>query len=527
MRRLSAALLCAAALASACASAPKPQPAPAPAPAPAAAAAKPQPAPAGDNTVGSAADEPFRAHAPAPGQKPELVLPRFEQAKLSNGLTVIVSTRKELPLVSMGVAFADGGAQDTRGKAGISDLAYAMLLEGAGGLDAIALDNAFSDLGASPSLNVGADGAFLSTRVLTRNLEPALQLLSRVTQQPTFAPKDFDRRKKQHLKGLVQRLGSPGFLAQQAYLAQIYGENHPYGHVSGGTPATVQSVSLADARNWYRSHTGPRAAALVFAGDITLADAQALAQKYFGGWKGGAVRPKPPPAPPVPPRQAVLYVPKPGLQQTLITVGRPGLQTGHPDEYALELASTVFGGFFGSRLNMNLREAKGYTYGANASSSARYGVGPLSASSAVRADVTGPALLEVMNELEGLQEHPITDKELESAREGLVAAFPGAFDSVEGLAGSAAALFQQDRPMDEFNRTVQGLQEASAAEVQRVAELYFKPELMQIVLVGDPQVISEAVEPMRLGKLQARPVPGLPSGGAAGAPQGTAGKSKP
>jgi predicted Zn-dependent peptidase len=291
--------------------------------------------------------------------------------------------------------------------------------------------------------------------------------------------------------------------------------------VSGGTPATVQKVTLNDAKSWYRAHTGPRAAAVIFAGDITLAQAQALAEKSFGKWKGGALRPKPPPAPPAPPRQAVLFVPKPGLQQTIITMGRPGLQTGNPDEYALELASTVFGGFFGSRLNMNLREAKGYTYGANAGSSARYGVGPLTASSAVRWDVTGPALLEFMNELSGLQEKPITEQELESAREGLIAGFPGAFEDVEGMASSAAALFQQDRPMDEFNRTVEGLRTATAAEVQRVAEAYFKPELMQIILVGDPAKIEEQVGPMRLGTLQAQPVPGLPGS----APAPTAGGS--
>ena len=510
MRRLSAAVL-ALALASASASSPKPAPQP-PAP-PAAAAAAPAP------------DQAFRAQPPEPAAKPDFVLPKFEQAKLANGLTVIVSTRKELPLVAMGVVFAAGGAQDTRGKAGVSDLAYAMLLEGAAGMDAIALDNAFSDLGASPSLSVGPDGAVLSTRVLTRNLEPALQLLSQVVLKPTFAAKDFERRKKQHLAGLVQRLGSPGFLAQQAYLRQIYGENHPYAHPSGGMPDSVQKVSLRDARSWYRAKAGPRAAALVFAGDITMAQAQALAQQHFGSWKGGAVRPRPPRTPPVPPRQAVLFVPKPGLQQTVITVGRPGIATGHPDEYALELASTVFGGFFGSRLNMNLRESKGYTYGASAGSGARYGVGPLTASSAVRADVTGPALLEVMNELSGLQERPITQKELESAREGLVAGFPGAFESVEGLASSAAALFQQDRPMDEFDRTVEGLKSATAAEVQRVAEAYFKPELLQIILVGDPAVIEEHVGPMRLGKLEARPVPGLPSA-AAPAPR-AAGGSKP
>ncbi|HSP77554.1 MAG TPA: insulinase family protein, partial [Myxococcaceae bacterium] len=176
----------------------------------------------------------------------------------------------------------------------------------------------------------------------------------------------------------------------------------------------------------------------------------------------------------------------------------------HPDEYALELATTVFGGFFGSRLNMNLREEKGYTYGASASVEPRLGVGPLTASSAVRADVTGPALTEFFRELEGLRERPMTQEELEAAREGLIRAIPGAFETVSGLGASASELFFKRRPMDEFARRVTGLEQATPAEVQRVAEAYLGPEAMKVVLVGDPEVIERQVGPLELGRLEPR-----------------------
>jgi len=203
------------------------------------------------------------------------------------------------------------------------------------------------------------------------------------------------------------------------------------------------------------------------------------------------------------PRSKVVFVPKAGLGQTILMVGRPGLALGHPDEQRLELASAVFGGFFGSRLNMNLREAKGYSYGARSSLDARHGVGPLTASSAVRADVTGPALAEVFKELNGLRERPITSLELENAREGLVRSFPGSFETVEGLAASAAQLFFGHRPLDEFQQAVNALKSATPAEVQRVAESYFEPGAFQVVLVGDPEIVKAQVGSLGLGALSA------------------------
>ena len=356
-----------------------------------------------------------------------------------------------------------------------------------------------------------------------RHADTALGLLSDVVREPNLAQKDFERRKKLQLAELVRAMGSPGFLAQQAYLDAVFGPEHPYGHPVSGLPATVDTLTLKDVKSFYDKSVGPKAAALVMTGDVTLEEAVGLAKKYFGDWKGSAMPPPVPPTPAALPRQQVVYVPKPGLDQTMIVVGRPGIAVGHPDEYALDLATTVFGGFFGSRLNMNLREDKGYSYGAGASADARLGVGPLTASSAVRKDVTGPALNEFFREMKGIQERPITEKELASAREGLVRAIPGEFETVEGLGASAATLFFLRRPMDEFARTVEGLEKATPAEVQRVAEAYLGPAAMQVVLVGDPKVIQEQV-----GAAGARQAGAEGSGGAAGeaVTRGTEGLSR-
>ncbi|WP_163993343.1 M16 family metallopeptidase [Pyxidicoccus caerfyrddinensis] len=495
MRRLLTALL--AASLAACASNPKPPPPPSPdTPALGATSTEaPPPPPTAQDP------EAFRDKPPEPGKPPDLVLPTFQSAKLDNGLTVLVSTRKELPLVFAGVAFASGSAQDPKGKAGLAELSYRMLLEGAGKRDTVALDNAFADLGVSPGLDVNPDGAEVGVRVLKRNVEPALALLADVVMRPKFDAKSFDRRKKQQLADLVRQLGSPIMLAQLAALDAIFTEDHPYAHMSDGLPATVQALTLADAKGFYQRHSGPRAAALILTGDITLDEAVALAKKHLGSWKGPGTPPAAPPTPAAPPRQLVYVVPKPELAQTVMLVGRPGLAAGHADEYALELATTVYGGFFGSRLNMNLREAKGYSYGAGAFMDTRLGVGPLLSYTAVRQDVTGPALTELVKELSGLKERPITEKELESAREGLIRAIPAGFETVEGLGATAASIYFKRRPLNELERTVEGLRNATAAEVQRVAELYLAPDAMQIVLVGDPATIQEQVGPLNLGKL--------------------------
>jgi zinc protease len=328
-----------------------------------------------------------------------------------------------------------------------------------------------------------------------------------VVRQPRFAKADFDRRKKQQLANLALMVGNPRFLATEAFFATVYGEDHPYGHPSTGTPETVERLALADAQRFWTENVGPAAAALVIAGDVTLERATELARTYFGDWKGQAKPADKPAAPPSAVRKQVVFVPKPGLNQTVIVMGRPALAAGAPEEFALDLATQVFGGFFGSRLNMNLREAHGYTYGAGASVDPRHGVGPLMASSAVRGDATAAALQEFMNELNGMKSRPVSQDELEAAREGQIRSLPGSFETVTGLGMAAADLFWKELPLDRYAQMVEGYQNVDGKSVQRVAESYFEPTRQQIVLVGDPDTVQMQVPSLNLGEIVVREPP--------------------
>ena len=468
-------------------------------------ASQPETAAAAQQEAQPAAEaDAWRATPPQPGQPPDLVTPTFQKKVLENGLTVLVAERHDLPLVSVNVAFSAGSAADPNDKAGLAEVTYETLLEGAGRYDAMALDEAFADLGTSPYVSVGHDGAMVGTQVLARNVDEATKLVADVVLRPQFRQASFDRRKQLQLGDLAAQVGNPRYLAGETFAEVAYGEAHPYGKLGSGTPASVGKLTLADAKRFWAQHTGPKAAAFVVAGDVTMEQAEKLARAYFGKWKGDAKPMAKPGAPASTARETVTFVPKAGLNQTVILMGRPALEAGHPDEYALDLASTVFGGFFGSRLNMNLREAKGYTYGARAYVDARRGVGPLVASSAVRADVTGPALEVFLDELKGVKQRPITAEELEAAREGIIRSIPGSFESVGGLAGAAASLFWKDEPLDHYAKMIEGYQNADAAAVQAAAEKYFDPAHMHIVLVGDPQVIREQVQPLGLGELRER-----------------------
>jgi zinc protease len=448
--------------------------------------------------------ERWRAEAPEPGEPPELVTPLFEEARLENGLRVIVSRRTELPLVSMNVAFLAGSGDDPAGKAGLAKLTYDLLLEGAGDLDAMALADAFADLGTSPYTSVGPDGALVGVRVLSRNAAPALDLLASIVRAPRLSEEDFARKRGEMAANLSRLMGEPRWLAGEALSAEVFGAAHPYGQPGDGTPSTLEALSLEDVRAYHRAAVGPSAAAFVVTGDVDLETAVAWAEAHFGDWEGEAAEATVPPVPEVRDRGQVVLIEQPGLQQTMVMLGRPGLAVGDDDELPLLLAGQIFGGMFGSRLNQNLREDKGYTYGAFSRVDARRGVGPLTAGSAVHAEVTGAALEEVFGELNGLRAQPISADELEAAREGIIRAIPGWFETIEALARTGATLFWRDLPMDRYEVLIAGLTAVTLEEVQAAAERYFDPATMQLVLVGDPEIVRTQVTPLGLGEIVLR-----------------------
>jgi len=420
---------------------------------------------------------------------------------LKNGLTVILSERPGLPLVATHFVVRAGSGAESPAQAGLASLSYKMLLEGAGKRDTLALADAFSELGTTVSPSIGADGAQLSMTVLKRNLTPAIALLSDVVLRPKLPPKEFARKKDQQLANLARMMGNPRYLSMQASAESFYGPSHPYGHLSDGKKESVSKLTIKDVRRFLKDHLGPKASALIFTGDLNLEEAKRLAEKAFGAWKSKATPWVAPPVTAPSDRGEIVVIPKAGLGQTVLSVGQSSIAAGDPDEWALRIASLVYGGLFSSRLNMNLREDKGYTYGAYAQLDTRFGGGSLAMGSSVRADVTGPALKEFFAELEGLTTHPITEAEFKDAVEGAIRSLPGWFETVGALAGSADALFLEHQPLDRMNQMLAAYRALTLEEVRAAAAKHFVPSKMQIVLVGDGALIDKQVTPLGLGSL--------------------------
>lgn len=440
-------------------------------------------------------------------QRPEVpearapTLPVFQKTVLKNGLTLLLSEVNAVPVVSFNLVSKGGATYDPRTKAGLTSLTYELLEEGAGALDALAFSDAVADLGAGFSAGGGRDSGSVTISGLSRQADGMMKLLADAVMRPRLDAASFERRKQQLIATLVSQRGSPQGLAFEKVPALIYGADHPFGHPPSGTLESVQTLTHADVQAHYKAIFGPKHSALIVAGDMSLEQAKALAETYLGSWNTEALTPPTIPAVQAHVRTEVRLVNKAGAAQTMMIVGRPVFEKGHPDEDALTLANLIFGGTFASRLNMNLREAKGYTYGASSQAAFRNGVGVVLAYSALRADVTGAGLKETIDELARMKSQPATAEELSAARFGLVRSLPGKFEVASAMAGAAEGLFVYDMPLDHFSTLAARYNQVSLEAVQKAAETYLDPSPMQILLVGDAAQVAPQLEGLGYGKL--------------------------
>ncbi|MCK6546626.1 insulinase family protein [Myxococcota bacterium] len=493
------------ALVAACKAAPTPAPEKTPAPAPvktATVAAEP-----------ATPVEAWRSTPPAPGEEKKPVLPAFQTAKLKSGLTVMVpDQRSVVPIVSIELVSKGGAMLDGAAKAGLANLTFGMMSEGAGGRDALELSDAFADLGASFSAAADRDRGSVAIAGLARNADAMAAMLADVVLRPRFAQKDFDRRKSQILASLARSRGSPQGLAFEAIPALVYGKDHPYGHPPTGTPETVAKLTLGDVKGAWPKLATPQTSALIVSGALSLDDAVKLAEKHFGKWAQRA--PKLPVATDVAPktRADIVLIDKPGAAQTMVLVARPLFGRGHADEQAMTVANEIYGGAFTSRLNMNLREDKGYTYGAGSQVAFRQGVGVFLAYAAIRQDATAPGLAEFFRELDGLVKAPPTEDEVGHAKASIIRGLPGAFERTSALGGAGATIFVYGLPLDYFVGLPGRYERVTATDVRGMAEKYLGPATMQALLVGDAAAVEKPVGALGLGTVTVRPNPGAASG---------------
>ena len=443
----------------------------------------------------------WRATPPKPGPQPELELPVPTAFTLDNGLKVFLVSDHSLPLLAIRFVALAGAEANTPTKSGVADFTTAMLTEGTPRRTAPQIADDTDQIGATLQQATSFDNAAVAINVLSTNTTPALDLLSDLVLHPAFAEDEIERVRKQRQTALLQLRDEPFQLAIQVANRALYGSSSPYGYVELGTPASLQATTREDLAAFWKTHYTPGNSALIFAGDITEAQAREQAQKFFGSWTGAGEPTRSPVAAQSPARKIVL-VDQPGAPQSVILAYGIGLPRSSPDYASVTVMNTMFGGLFSSRLNMNLREKNGFTYGAFSRYLFRRGAGPFIAGAQVRSDVTALAVHELFNELGRIRTEPLSTEELRMAKDNVIRSLPGDFESLGLIAANTGALWTYHLPLDYFRKEPAMIEAVTADDTSRVANQYVHPENFLLITVGDRSKIEAGLQDLKLGPIE-------------------------
>lgn len=444
-----------------------------------------------------------RTQVPSLDKPPVLKLPTLERASLRNGVTLQLVQQHELPLVQVTLVIAGGTKLDAM-QSGLASFTTRMLTEGAGARDANALQGELAFLGAQLYASAGADAFTISLNVPKRTLGEALDVLGDVVLRPTFRAADVRRQRDLRLASILQRRDNANVLAALAFNQIVFPTGHPYHRPTDGDSATTVALDSALLRTFYEQTFVPERARFVIVGDVTVPEMRALLARRFDGWTRGAasrtmaaVTAKPVSNPQV----KVYLVDKPGAAQSVISLGAPGADRLSPDYPALMVMNTILGGSFSSRLNSNLRETKGYTYGISSRFSWAPLAGPFVISSGVRTGVTDSSLVEIFKELSILRDLAVDAAELERAKAYVSLGVPQRFETNAQVAAQLVDLGLYSLPLGSLGDFVAKVNLVTAVDVQRVARQYLPTATATLVVVGDVAKIRAGIEALKLGTI--------------------------
>jgi len=432
-----------------------------------------------------------RKQPPTPGKLPELKVPAWTTTKLSNGAQLVVAERRSLPLVSVSITLLGGTNQfEKPDKIGVADFTTQMLREGTKTRTAEQLALDLQLLGTNVGAGVSEETGSLSFLSTTEKFQPTLDILADMLLNSTFPAPALDRLRGQRLVQLAQQNAQPGVIGSQVFSRVLYGAAHPFGQYA--TETTIKAVTRDDVVAFHREYFQPGRALITVVGDIDQATAKAALEKALSGWTAGGQKPDfSYPAIPQARKTAIYLVDKPGAAQSVFNIGFPGPPRNTPDYMALQVMNFILGGHFQSRLNANIREEKGYSYGVGSGFSYGKGPGPFNAGGDVVTNKTAEALNEFMKELRGiLGGRPITDDEMKQARETLIQRLPNQFATVSGIGSSITSLYVNELPLDYYQNYPKAVMAVSQEDVLRVAKKYLDLDHLNIVIVGDRKTIE-------------------------------------
>ena len=452
-----------------------------------------------------------RTRPPALRPPARIKMPPVGSATLANGLKLYVVEMHEVPLVQFTLTVKGGGRLDGSSP-GMASFTAGMLDEGAGSRDAIGIASEAAFLGASLGTFSDWDASYVSVKVPRRTMEPALDLMADVALRPTFSAAEVARQRDLRLASILQQRDQPNAMASLAFNALLFPPNHPYHQPLGGDSTTTANLDSAKVRAFYAANMSPANATMVIAGDITLAEARAAIERRFGNWQGQARSGTASSGSPAAVERAteIFLVDKPGAAQSVILIGAGGVDRGTPDYAAIEVMNTLLGGSFSSRLNSNLREEKGYTYGAGSGFSYRPLPGPFIAQSAVRTNVTDSSLIEFFKEFERVRNEPVDPVELERAKAYLALGLASEFETTTQMAGQVSGLLRFGLPMTYYDDFVPRIMAVTVADIQRVARKFVRPDRLTVIVVGDIAAIRPGIEALKLGPVSIRDMWGNP-----------------
>ncbi len=429
----------------------------------------------------------FRKTAPQPGPAPKIEVGSADNFNLANGLKVFVVENHKLPRVSFQV-FVDVPPFMENEYAGTASIAGQLLSAGTITKSKAEIDEAIDFMGAS--LNSNSSGLFGAS--LKKHTEGLMEIAADILLKPSFPQAEFDKIKKQTLSGLAQAKENPNAIASSVSSVLKYGKDHPYGEIE--TEETVSKITLAQTKAYYNKYIKPNNGYLIIVGDITAAEAKPLAEKYFGNWMSKPVEKKTYATPQKPAARQVDFVSKSGAVQSVINITYPvELKPDSDDWIKARVMNVLLGGFFGSRINQNIREDKGYTYGARSSLSYDKEIGSFTASAPVRNEVTAASITEFLKELNRIRDEKVTEKELNLVKNYLTGSFARSLESPQTVARFALNTARYNLPAEYYATYLERLNAVTADDIQAMAQKYITPENAHILVVGNKGEVAESL----------------------------------
>jgi zinc protease len=452
-----------------------------------------------------------RNKPPIPGTPPELKLPKLQKATLSNGLTIILAERHDVPLVNFTLASDAGFASDASTSSGTANLAMLVMTDGTRTRDALKISDELESLGATLKGSSNLDLSFVSLSALTVKMDPALDLFADVVLNPSFPEVEVKREQKLVLAGIDREQNAPATLALRVLPELLYGSGHPYGNplTGSGTKESVSKLTREDLVKFHDSWLRPGNSTMVIVGDTTLAEVKPKLEKLFSGWKGGTPPAKNVKEVSIATKSSVYLIDKPGALQSVIIAGVVAPPKATPQQFAIEAMNNSLGGMFGARLNMNLREDKHWSYGARTVLRDARSQRPFYAIAPVQTDKTKEAMVEMNKEFRGMAgDHPVSSEELTKVQANEILKLPGSRETLEALSQSIIDLVQFGLPDDYYDTYAGRVQALKTSDVNAAAKEVVRPDNLTWIVVGDRAKIEAGVRELNFGEFRIMDIDG-------------------